>query len=205
MVSKISRLLMRIMSYSTPKPLMIILLGLSLYCMELTKAYLLVYMSTHVIWTFVEYIIHRFFFHYISSVISKAHAGHHRYPRDPLRFFLPLAVTIPNAISFYLLFYCFFGPKIAQYALSSGILHYLVFEICHSIAHSVLPYNTPIMMYHLAKFHRIHHVNHDKNYGFSTPFWDYLFGTRKYPKSYRGYKLRKWTLPIQLLSFQSSK
>ena len=63
------------------------------------------------IWTFVEYIMHRFVFHYAPPDKPWAqrmhfifHGVHHDYPSDAKRLVLPPSVSIPLATGFYFLF-----------------------------------------------------------------------------------------------------
>src|ERR1700761_2472351 len=63
------------------------------------------------IWTFVEYIMHRFVFHYVPADKPWAqrlhfifHGVHHDYPSDRLRLVLPPSVSIPLALLFFFLF-----------------------------------------------------------------------------------------------------
>src|SRR5207253_5924965 len=67
------------------------------------------------IWTLLEYIIHRYVFHYEpKSRLGKqfhfiVHGVHHDYPNDARRLVMPPAVSIPLAIIFYGLFIFLFG------------------------------------------------------------------------------------------------
>ena len=67
------------------------------------------------LWTFVEYVIHRWLFHYHpTSVMGKklhflVHGIHHDYPRDATRLVMPLLISIPLAIGFFYLFCLFLG------------------------------------------------------------------------------------------------
>ena len=62
------------------------------------------------LWTLLEYIIHRFAFHYNPKTeVGKklhflVHGIHHDYPRDSTRLVMPLPVSIPLALIFFFLF-----------------------------------------------------------------------------------------------------
>ena len=69
------------------------------------------------IWTLVEYVMHRFLFHYMPPDKPWAlrlhfifHGVHHDYPSDAKRLVLPPSVSIPLATCFYFLFniICYF-------------------------------------------------------------------------------------------------
>ena len=54
-------------------------------------------------------------------------------------------------------------------------LYYISFEITHSLSHSYTGSNNIIL--NAKYFHKLHHIDENTNYGFLTPFWDYMFGT----------------------------
>ncbi len=72
------------------------------------------------IWTFTEYIMHRFVFHFkphgkiMERIHFVFHGVHHDYPRDAKRLVLPASVSIPLATIFYFLFKMIF-PVVALY------------------------------------------------------------------------------------------
>src|SRR5438128_4607061 len=76
------------------------------------------------IWTLLEYIIHRYLFHYEpKSRLGKqlhfiVHGVHHDYPNDAKRLVMPPSVSIPLAVVFWVLFAIIFG-RFAP-AISSG-------------------------------------------------------------------------------------
>src|SRR5260370_20851257 len=67
------------------------------------------------IWTLLEYVIHRYPFHYdpktriVKQFHFVVHGVHHDYPNDAKRLVMPPAVSIPLAIIFYGLFIFLFG------------------------------------------------------------------------------------------------
>ena len=67
------------------------------------------------IWTLLEYVIHRYAFHYEpNSKIGKqfhfiVHGVHHDYPNDGKRLVMPPVISIPLAVVFYGLFALVFG------------------------------------------------------------------------------------------------
>ena len=75
------------------------------------------------VWTFTEYSLHRFVFHYDPKsewgrrVFWTFHGVHHDYPSDPLRLVMVPAVSLPLATAFYFLFVWFM-----DFALAAGIL-----------------------------------------------------------------------------------
>src|SRR6266699_4700102 len=76
------------------------------------------------IWTLLEYIIHRYVFHYEpKSRLGKqfhfiVHGVHHDYPNDGRRLVMPPSISIPLAVVFWILFALIFGRYAP--ALSAG-------------------------------------------------------------------------------------
>jgi sterol desaturase/sphingolipid hydroxylase (fatty acid hydroxylase superfamily) len=54
-------------------------------------------------------------------------------------------------------------------------LHYVLYEFMHSHLHHVTNKNK--LLHKLSRFHIFHHVFPNTNYGVTTPFGDYVFGT----------------------------
>src|SRR6266480_2467991 len=69
------------------------------------------------LWTLLEYLIHRYVFHYEpKSRLGKqfhfiVHGVHHDYPNDGRRLVMPPSVSIPLAIVFWALFLLLFGKN----------------------------------------------------------------------------------------------
>src|ERR1700729_2913605 len=67
------------------------------------------------VWTFTEYILHRFVFHFQPksafgrTIHFYVHGVHHDYPSDSRRLVMVPAMSIPLAFIFYYLFYFIFG------------------------------------------------------------------------------------------------
>lgn len=133
------------------------------------------------IWTFTEYMLHRFVFHYHpKTAIGKKvnytlHGNHHEYPRDKERLFMP---PIPSIIIASLFFFVFFSVfNIYAIVLFPGfILGYLIYGTMHYAIHA---YNPPFKwMKGLWRNHHLHHYKHaDSGFGVSSTLWDHIFGT----------------------------
>lgn len=137
------------------------------------------------IWTFVEYTLHRFLFHFEfkgkigSRIHFLIHGVHHDYPQDGTRLVMPLLVSIPLAFLFYFLFKFVFSPY--HYASFSGIvLGYVCYDSLHYAFHH-FPMKGKISSF-LKKYHLVHHyLNPDSGFGVSTPLWDFVFRTVEKP------------------------
>ncbi|KAB2877650.1 fatty acid hydroxylase [bacterium] len=133
------------------------------------------------VWTFTEYAIHRWAFHYHpKSELGKQihfliHGIHHDYPRDSTRLVMPVPVSIPLAVLFYFVFYGIFD--IYANALFSGfIFGYVAYDSIHYATHH-FPMRSGIAKW-LKDYHIRHHFEDDEAaYGVSNPLWDFVFNT----------------------------
>lgn len=135
------------------------------------------------LWTLLEYIIHRYAFHYEArSKIGKqfhfvVHGVHHDYPNDSRRLVMPPAVSIPLAIVFYGLFWLIFG-KVAPAIWAGFAAGYVCYDTIHYAIHH-FPMKAGFL--NRLKQHHLRHHFHDDHlgYGVSSPFWDYIFKTNR--------------------------
>src|SRR5256884_8834988 len=88
------------------------------------------------LWTLIEYLIHRYIFHYQpktrwgKQLHFVIHGVHHDYPNDARRLVMPPSISIPLAVLFYVLFLLVFGR------LASGVFAGLVFGyVCYDMLH----------------------------------------------------------------------
>ena len=134
-------------------------------------------------WTLLEYIIHRYLFHYepkrrwgkrLHFII---HGVHHDYPNDSRRLVMPPSVSIPLAILFWILFAVIFG-RFAP-AISAGFgFGYVCYDSIHYATHH-FAMKGGIGLW-LKQYHLRHHYKDDHaGYGVSSPLWDYVFRTTR--------------------------
>src|SRR5258708_37022814 len=93
------------------------------------------------LWTLLEYLIHRYIFHYepktrlgqrLHYII---HGVHHDYPNDARRLVMPPSISVPLAFLFYGLFLLIFGR------FSSSVFAGLVFGyVCYDMLHYATPH-----------------------------------------------------------------
>ncbi len=133
------------------------------------------------IWTLVEYIMHRFVFHYVPADKPWAmrlhfifHGVHHDYPSDAKRLVLPPSVSIPLATGFYLLFNAILPANDIWGFFPGFILGYLFYDISHYAIHH---FNFKGNIWKKIKQHHMlhHYQDPDKGYGVSSPLWDKIF------------------------------
>ena len=135
------------------------------------------------IWTLLEYIIHRYFFHYEpKSQWGKqlhfiAHGVHHDYPQDATRLVMPPSLSIPLALLFYFLFAVAFG-RFAPAMFAGLVFGYVCYDAIHFAAHHFAMKRG--IWLRLKQYHLRHHYHDDHaGYGVSSPLWDYVFRTTR--------------------------
>ncbi len=135
-----------------------------------------------IVWSFTEYTLHRFVFHYEpKSEFGKrihfiVHGVHHDYPKDSKRLVMPPSVSIPLASFFYFLFFQLFTLSNLQPFFAGFLIGYLFYDITHYAIHH---YNTHNKFWLIIKNHHMKHHYQDskKGFGVSQPTWDYVFKT----------------------------
>jgi sterol desaturase/sphingolipid hydroxylase (fatty acid hydroxylase superfamily) len=134
------------------------------------------------IWTLVEYVMHRCLFHYEprtrfgKRLHFLVHGAHHDFPQDASRLVAPPAFSIPVSLVFYLLFLGIFG-RLAPAPFAGFLLGYLCYDMIHYATHH-FSMKRGVGLW-LKQYHMRHHYKDDQHgYGVSNPLWDYVFRTR---------------------------
>ncbi|CAO3659140.1 unnamed protein product [Rhizopus stolonifer] len=137
------------------------------------------------IWTFLEYGLHRFLFHYDDRMPESQfmfllhftlHGFHHYLPMDRLRLVVPPALFVVLAYPFVNLAHILFPPSIAYGIVGGSIFGYICYDMTHYYLHHarVIPFHfTEMKKYHLAH----HYKDFETGYGITSKFWDYVFNT----------------------------
>jgi dihydroceramide fatty acyl 2-hydroxylase len=142
-----------------------------------------------VLWTLLEYALHRFIFHYRprSSFGRRlhflAHGIHHLDPWDRTRLVFPPLAALGIAVPIFLLLYAaclglaLAAPLARALAAMSGLLvGYIVYDMTHYYTHHGRPksrWGKFLKAYHLTH----HHKYPTRMFGVTQPVWDYVFGT----------------------------
>jgi sterol desaturase/sphingolipid hydroxylase (fatty acid hydroxylase superfamily) len=164
------------------------------------------------IWTFLEYLLHRFAFHAPDEVMKKTHeisasleldqpvipelpslrhviyfifhGVHHEYPSDTRRLVMPPIASLPMGLVAWFIFSWIFGGA-AIPAFAGLLVGYLVYDTTHFVVHHK---SVPTAFGKLIKkAHMRHHfLDPDENYGVSSPLWDIVFRTYGGKKSAAG-------------------
>lgn len=140
------------------------------------------------LWTFAEYMLHRFLFHYKAKseraqrIFFLFHGVHHQQPQCKTRLVMPPVVSIPMAVVMYGLLYLIFAvilglPHWVGPVLSGFLLGYLTYDMTHYATHH-FAMRSGVLKY-LKRYHMQHHYKTpDARYGVSSPLWDIVFGTK---------------------------
>lgn len=157
-----------------------------------------------VLWTLVEYLLHRHAFHAPDHIMAETHAVaarlprheavlpalpswrhrlyfishgvHHEYPSDSTRLVMPPSASVPIAVVTWLLFRAALGPTLAPAGFAGFVVGYLIYDTTHYAVHH---FGMPTAWgRYLKKRHARHHfVDPDRDYGVSSPLWDVVFRT----------------------------
>lgn len=139
------------------------------------------------LWTFAEYILHRFLFHFPAKNAWQErlsflfHGIHHEQPRVKSRLVMPPAVSIPLALVFYGLFHLLFGfilqiPAWISPIFAGFIFGYILYDMTHYGTHHIPMRKGYLRMVRQQHMHH-HFQTPNQRYGVSSPLWDYVFGT----------------------------
>lgn len=139
------------------------------------------------VWTFAEYILHRFIFHYhpkterLKRVFFMMHGVHHAQPMCKTRLVMPPVLSVPVGVLFYGLFHMLFVDALAApqwfNAVFGGFVGgYLVYDMLHySIHHSKARSG---IFFAIRKHHLRHHGPCSfMRFGVTFSLWDHVFGT----------------------------
>ncbi len=136
----------------------------------------------YLIWTLIEYFGHRYLFHWeFPGTLGKRlhfliHGVHHDHPSDPLRLVMPVLLSGPIMIAAFGVATVLFGETLRTPVLMGFILGYLAYDMVHYYTHHAEP--TTKLGMALRRLHLMHHFrDHDKGFGVSAPYWDFVFGT----------------------------
>jgi dihydroceramide fatty acyl 2-hydroxylase len=142
-------------------------------------------------WTFAEYVLHRWVFHWIEDsprgkrIHFLLHGVHHDFPGDKDRLVMPLGFSIPLAILFYGAFILTMGVHAGEPFFAGFILGYLGYDGGHYAIHHFRMHGSFLRL--IKKHHMLHHhADHDGGFGVSTPLWDFVFRTMPEPKKRMG-------------------
>jgi len=137
-----------------------------------------------VFWTLLEYVLHRWVFHFVPSPNSELaqdvhfliHGVHHDWPHDADRLVMPPVMSIFLALVIGYPIYLVVGPPLFDPFFAGLVAGYIWYDMTHYAVHHVKPRTE--LGAKLRKHHYLHHFKQPgARYGVSTPFWDVIFRT----------------------------
>ena len=142
---------------------------------------MLVFFGGMLFWTFFEYLMHRFAFHWVAesekarNFVYVMHGNHHHFPRDKERLFMPPVPSLILATALFFVFRLVLGNQIFMF-FPGFLLGYLLYGSMHYAIHA---WNPPFKwMKPLWRNHHLHHYKDEhRGFGVSSTIWDRVFGT----------------------------
>jgi len=134
------------------------------------------------VWTFTEYALHRFVFHYVPKgrwgqrLHFIFHGVHHDFPNDRLRLVMPPSVSVPLALGFYFAFRALLPAVWLPPFFAAFLVGYLCYDMSHYAFHH-MPLRHPLLKKMKQHHMRHHYQEPDKGYGVSSVLWDKLMHT----------------------------
>jgi sterol desaturase/sphingolipid hydroxylase (fatty acid hydroxylase superfamily) len=159
-----------------PAVLVALALYTFLYAGEVSLAPWLVMAAAGVaLWTLTEYLMHRLVLHNV-AYFKSLHDAHHDNPKalidTPIWASLTILIVVVLTPSYWAL-----GPGAGLGFTFGMTLGYVVYSVTHHAMHFwSFPHNS--YLYRCKHRHALHHYSQiEGNFGVTTPFWDYVFGT----------------------------
>ncbi|KAJ3551009.1 hypothetical protein NM688_g4955 [Phlebia brevispora] len=138
----------------------------------------------NLVWTFLEYMLHRFLFHldyYLPdhpaalTLHFVLHGIHHYLPMDRLRLVMPPALFAILSFPFTQLAHLIFPGAIGNGIIAGAYVFYVLYDCMHYALHHT---RLPLYMKEMKKYHLAHHYkNFDLGFGVTSKMWDYVFNT----------------------------
>jgi len=140
----------------------------------------LAFVGGAMLWTLVEYLLHRFVYHKV-AVVRDLHGMHHEHPNG--FFGAPIWVSIVGFASILAFLAPFCSIEIASGITGGLIAGYISYLLVHDAVH-----RWQLGERSWLRNHRLRHLRHHRhpwpgNFGVTTGFWDVVFGTAIAPKA----------------------
>ncbi|KAF9017565.1 oxidoreductase [Hymenopellis radicata] len=136
------------------------------------------------LWTILEYLLHRFFFHldeYLPdhnvalTLHFLLHGFHHYLPMDRLRLVMPPILFAILQFPITQLIYKLFPVAVANGIIAGAFTFYVLYDCMHYAVHHT---NLPAYLKEIKKYHLGHHYkNYELGFGVTSKIWDIVFDT----------------------------
>jgi sterol desaturase/sphingolipid hydroxylase (fatty acid hydroxylase superfamily) len=143
------------------------------------------------LWTLVEYVLHRWFFHSppggpgANRAHFLAHGIHHLDPQDATRLVFPPLSAAGIALVVFFLLESLLPTGPALTVMSGLLAGYLTYDLSHYISHHHTTGNSWFRFLH--RYHLAHHHREpNAKFGVSSPLWDMVFrtGSQDFPQAF---------------------
>lgn len=148
------------------------------------KAFSLVFFMGVLLWSLLEYCLHRFLFHIILFPKTKfgiqfhfiLHGQHHKFPLDRGRLVFPPVAGILMMLPFLFFFQILLHRAMANALIAGALVGYMLYDLTHYYLHHGKP--TSSYFRRLKEHHMQHHYRDpDHGFGISSKLWDSPFST----------------------------
>jgi sterol desaturase/sphingolipid hydroxylase (fatty acid hydroxylase superfamily) len=130
------------------------------------------------LFSLIEYAVHRWLLHDLRSALYYLHDAHHNDPRKTSAFLFPTGLLVFMSAWCLLTWGLHFAQ--ASYFLMGLSGGYFYFDTLHHIEHTTRINQLPFRWLKKSwAFHSVHHRIDQGNFGVTTSFWDYVFGTHQ--------------------------
>ena len=135
------------------------------------------------LWTLVEYLLHRFVYHKV-AVVKELHGMHHSHPNDFVG--APIWMSIASFACLLALLTWLWDFEMASGITGGLMVGYVSYLLVHDAVHRWQLGERSWM-----RNYRLRHLRHHRhplpgNFGVTTGFWDLVFGTEIVPERARG-------------------
>jgi sterol desaturase/sphingolipid hydroxylase (fatty acid hydroxylase superfamily) len=126
------------------------------------------------LWTLMEYFLHKWLYHDIESPIRDGHTLHHEEPHALLG--VPWYFTAVVIVGVYYGLAKILDPASTAVVMAFTWLGYIGYCAMHHMIHHSRMTNAWFM--NLRRHHLLHHAKNNVNWGITTDFWDKVFRTK---------------------------
>ncbi len=145
--------------------------------------YILWVLSGGLLWTLVEYGMHRFVFHSAPSsprlarIVHGLHLDHHHDPRDARKILVRPQTSLPLSLVILGVTYWGTGSPVEAAGIMTGVwAGFLYYEWVHYRVHTSSSVRRGMDGQRRRHFHH-HFIDDRKRFGVTSPFWDWVFRT----------------------------
>ncbi|KZC14103.1 PREDICTED: fatty acid 2-hydroxylase [Dufourea novaeangliae] len=137
------------------------------------------------LWSILEYVLHRKLFHFKPPATSKLlislhfilHGVHHKAPFDNRRLVFPPVAGLSIAKLLWYLYEALFSRTMIYFIAAGTTTGYVCYDLIHYYLHHGAP-RAGSYLYTMKRNHNYHHFSHHElGFGISSKLWDHAFGT----------------------------